>query len=261
MKILIGRLKYAIKNAVWMLNGYIGKRVTIKTPEKVTVLITYFNPIRMKIINHQVRNILKCDFVEKVIISNHNPDVQIDEMLKIDDERLAIISQDRKRACGYRWRIAENLNAKYLIVIDDDIFLFPYQLGRLCENLIREPENPHGFSGMVSLGNGEFLYREKEDIEVDYLCEVYGVTRDHIGRYFEIESILAKEDSTLLDAIEHLGDFVVISKTGPQNSRIHNVGNLLRSKTFNMPGLANHMDQEFAAVLARVSQAVKNIHP
>jgi len=261
VKTLIGRLKYLAKNVLWMLNGHFGHLVSLETPEKVTVLITYFNPLRMKKINHQVRNILKCTFVEKVIISNHNSDVHINEILKIDDKRLAIISQDQNRACGYRWRVAKNLDAKYLVVIDDDILLFPYQLGSLCENLFHEPEIPHGFSGMVKLANGDFQYRERENIEVDYLCEVYGLTQDHVCRYFELENILAREDSTLPEAIEYLGDFIVISKTGPHNSKIHNVGKLLRSETFKTPGLANHKKQEFAAILVRVSQAVENIQP
>jgi hypothetical protein len=214
----------------------------------------------MKNIDHQLRNILKCTFVESVIVSNHNPDVRIEDLVSVKDRRVITLNQDVKRACGYRWRIARQLAFEYLVMIDDDILLFPNQLRILCRSLFAEPETPHGFSGMVHLQNGKFDYRERENREVDFLCEVYGVSRVHVERYFELEGLLAKIDQTFPDDVERLGDFIVISQTGVVRPKIHNSGKLLRSKTYTMPGVANHKDDEFDVVLVRVSQAVEKIH-
>jgi choline kinase len=88
----------------------------------------------MKHINPQVRNILKCDFVEKLVISNHNPEMSIENKVETRDKRLVFINQETKRGCGYRWVIANGFNPEYLIVVDDDILLFPSQLQKLFEN-------------------------------------------------------------------------------------------------------------------------------
>jgi hypothetical protein len=61
-----------IRHALWILNGYIGRTVSLDIPQKVTVLLTPYNPIRMNQIGSQVRNILKCAFVDQIAISNHN---------------------------------------------------------------------------------------------------------------------------------------------------------------------------------------------
>ena len=71
---------------LWQVNGLIGREIGWDLPQKATVLITYFNPERMEHMDAQVRNILKCDFVERVIISNHNPDVRIDKLVKVRDK-------------------------------------------------------------------------------------------------------------------------------------------------------------------------------
>ena len=255
MRILARKLKYAL----WTLNGYVGRKMSIDRPQKATVLITYFHPVRMNYIGSQVRNILKCTFVDKVIVSNHNPDIRIEDKVNISDKRLICMNQPTKRACGYRWRIANALKAEYLVTIDDDVLLFPSQLKILFEHLLREPEVPHGFSGMLHLEDGEFQYREREDIDVDYLCEVYAVTRKHVVRYAELENLLAEQDVTLLDTVDRLGDFIVISQTGDRNPSIHKVGRLFRSDTFKTPGVANHKDEQFGVSIAEVSLAVDKI--
>ena len=255
------KIKYSMKYAFWVLNGYFGKTFVLDMPNRVTVLITYYNPMRMKHVNHQLRNILKCAFVDKIIISNHNPDVNIVDKLNIQNNRVVILKQDIKRACGYRWRIARDLNPEYLIAIDDDILLFPWQLETLFKRLILEPEVPHGFSGMVRLTDGDFQYFERENRDVHYLCEVYAVTGDHVEKYFRMEELLANKDQTLPDAVERLGDFVVISQTGSGNPKIHTIGQLFRSETFKTEGIALHKENEFPAVLGKISRAVEDIRP
>jgi len=212
----------------------------------------------MKHVDPQVRNILKCQFVDKIIVSNHNPEVRIENMVKIRDERLVFINQKSRRGCGYRWIIANEINPEYLIVVDDDILLFPSQLRTLFKNLIEEPEIPHGISGMLHLDDGEFEFHEKENMQVDYLCETYAVSRQNLNRYLELVKFLANQNSLSM-MIESSADFMLISQTGSQNPKIHNVGRLFRCPTFNEPGVAVHKDQDFDTSMVAVSRVLDNL--
>lgn len=251
--------KTQIRYLWWLISGYVSRSLSLDTAHRVTVLVTYFHPIRMKYIDAQIRNILKCTFVEKIVISNHNSDVKIEEKAKIRDKRVIYINQQTKRACGYRWRIAKELQAEYLVALDDDILMFPFQLKTLVEHLIQEPEIPHGLTGMIHLQDNQFQFREREDIDVHYLCEVYAVTQQHIKQYFEIEAALAKQDKTLPETVEKLGDFIVISQAGIHNPKIHKAQRLFRSETFKTVGIANHKEQQFGNSMLEVSQAVQKL--
>jgi hypothetical protein len=213
----------------------------------------------MSHIESRVRNILKCSFVEKVVVSNHNPAIRIADRVNLKDARLICVDQDVPRGCGYRWQMARALSAQYLVAIDDDILLFPSQLQVLFQHLIQSPEVPHGLSGMLPLGDGKFKYRQWSNIEVPYLCEVYAVTQDQVERYFELERRIAASDNTLLDVVERVADFVVISQTGDHNPRIHRAWWLLRDDTFEARGIAISKDERFWANVAQVVRAVEKL--
>ena len=222
-------------------------------PQKATVLVTYFNPARMEHINPQVRNLLKCNFVDRVIISNHNPDVRIEKLVKVRDKRLIFINQEIKRGCGFRWAVAAEFDPEYLIVVDDDILLFPSQLAKLFQHLISEPEIPHGFTGMQHTENGEFEYYERVDMDVDFLCEVYAVTRQNLRQYRELEHHIER-DTYLTKLVDSSMDFMLISQTGLHNPRIHNVGRIFRCPTFNQAGIAVHKADEFGQNMLEVDK-------
>jgi hypothetical protein len=255
LKKLLRKLKYIY----WVLNGYLGWPIHSMQDRKTVVLLTYFNPVRMDDIDSQIRNILKCTFVEAIVISNHNPDVRIEEKVNIRDNRVKFLNQDIRRACGYRWRIAGQLASEYLLVIDDDILLFPSQLKTLFEALIKDPSVPHGFSGMVMAEDGGYEYFEQVDMRVHYLCEVYGVAKKHINRYFEMEQLLAEQDKSLPDVVERLGDYILISRTAEENPLIHDAGRIFRSATYKSQGVANHKDKEFLQVLSDVTRALRKV--
>jgi hypothetical protein len=258
---MIKKLAKRLVYYLWILNGYIGFKLGPRTSQKLTVLITYYNPARLRHVNHQIRNLLKCEFVERVVISCHNPDVKIEEYVNVHDQRLALVSQSVRRACGYRWLVAREFSPEYLIVIDDDIVLFPAQLKVLFEHLITEPNIPHGLSGMIHMKNGDLQFRQRENIDVHYLCEIYAVTKEHVEQYFELVKIFEQQDKNLPEAIEYLGDFIVISQTGTQNPKIHKAGRIFRDETFNIPGVANHKEEQFSTIVNGVSKVVKELRP
>lgn len=245
-----------IKYALWGLNGYLGVRMRIASKQKLTVLITYYNPARMKHINHQLRNLLKCVFVEQIIISNHNPDVDIKQMVEVKDDRITIINHETRRGCGYRWLVAEQFSPEYLVVVDDDILLFPWQLKKLFAALIQEPEIPHGFAGMIHHENGFLEYREQLERPVDYICEIYAVTGEHLNKYSQLKQEVLKNPD-LTHTVEFAADFVILSQTGAANPKIHDGGRLFRCTTYNETGVAVHKDAEFDVGILEVASTLK----
>lgn len=253
------RPKYLFKYYIWVVNGYIGKRLSINSLKKLTVILTYYHPLRMKDINNQIRNLLKCDFVENIVVSNHNPDLTIADRIVINDRRITCVDQTTRRGCGFRWQIAKDLETCYIISIDDDILIFPSQVKTLFQHLIQEPEVPHGFSGIIRLENEGIKYLEQNNIDVDYLCEIYAVTKDHVKRYFEINRLLIEIDETFTEIIEKFHDFIIISQTGSGKPKIHKKGRIFRSETFKTAGIALHKDQEWSKSFLKVSRAVQEI--
>ncbi len=145
-----------------------------------------------------------------------------------------------------------------MIVIDDDILFFPRQLAKLFKYLVNEPEIPHGIAGMLYLENGELEYRERENMAVDFLCETYAVTGEHLKRYMELKNLVASSDA-LTEMIDSAADFMVISRTGSRKPKIHRIGRLFKSSTFKQAGIAVHKEEGFGQSLLEVCQALNNI--
>jgi hypothetical protein len=210
-------------------------------------------------INHQLRNILKCDFVEKVIISNHNPEIKLDFLIKVSDERVTIINHNVRKGCGHRWLVAIAYSPEYMIIIDDDLLVFPWQLRQLFEALVANPEIPHGFAGMVHHENGFLEYRERKDQLVDYICEIYAVTKVHLKRYEVLKERLLHINPSLNKTIDFMTDFIVISTMEGQKPKIHNAGRLFRCPTYNQADVAVHKDHEFSEAIFKTVSALSNL--
>lgn len=243
---------------LWAVNGYIGLKSELGTSKSLTVLITYYNPVRMKHVNHQVRNLLKCNFVERIVISNHNPQVKLDDFVTVRNERLVLIDQSVRRGCGYRWLVADQFSPEYLIVMDDDILLFPWQVRKLFASLLAESDIPHGFAGMVQQINGSLDYYQKVNQSVDYLCEIYAITGKMLKQYILLKDQI-QTTPELAKSIESTADFVIVSQTGSLKPKIHQAGHLLRCPTFNQAGVAVHKERAFLDDVNAVSHALENI--
>lgn len=263
MTTLSRKIIYTLKYTLWVLSGFFSRRVSLDVPYQVTVLITYFDPLRMKHLDPQIRNLLKCNFVDKIIISNHNPDVHIQDWTKVRDARLIFINQKVRRGCGYRWVIASEFDPESLIVVDDDTLLYPFQIARLFKHLVHEPVVPHGISGFLRRQIEELEFHDKRNMEVDFLCETYAVTRDHLKRYMMLKEMVASDDN-LIQMVDSAADFLLISQTGQSRPKIHDIGCLFRSESFNMNGVALHKSDTFhlklQIVLAELN-ALELLHP
>ena len=204
---------------LWVINGYLGLRSGLQISHPLTILITYYNPVRLKHVNHELRNLLKCEFVEKVVISSHNPSIKIDDYIKVSDPRLILLNHSVRHGCGHRWMVADQFSPEYLIVMDDDILLFPWQLRKLFLALIAEPDLPHSFAGMVKQPNGFLEYHQKTERSVDYICEIYAITGKHLKHYIQLKDQIQKNPGPA-KSIEFTEDFIIVSRIGDMQLKI-----------------------------------------
>jgi hypothetical protein len=221
----------------------------------LTVLITCFHPARAVHLDAQVRNALRCRFVERVVVSSHNPDVGSHIAVRVRDPRLTLLDTPVKRGCGHRWTVAGTLDPAYLLVVDDDMLLRTAQIAGLFHRLVDEPDVPHGLSGLRHVGDDGLEFVDRRDASVDYLCEAYAITREHLSRHAMLRASVgdAEPVGRLVDAAF---DFMLVSRTGRGRPRIHDLGHILRCETFATRGVAVHKDDGFEAQLQLVARAL-----
>lgn len=233
----------ALKRLAWKAHAYVGRRVPARRPERLTVLMALYDPFRATRVDAHARQILRCDFVERLVFSNHNPGLDVQSLLSVRDPRVQVLDQPVERGCGFRWAVAAQLHAHFLLVIDDDILLWPQQIARVFEALLHSPDHPHGISGLRRSARGTFEFVEGTDSAVDFLCEVYGVTAEHVAQYGERGRSLAGAGG--FDPWESPYDFALVSSTGPQPPHIHDVGRVLKCSTFKSATVAVHQKPGF----------------
>jgi hypothetical protein len=155
--------------------------------------------------------------------------------------------------------VADQFSPQYLIVMDDDILLFPWQLRKLFGSLIMEPNLPHGFAGMVQQSNGFLEYHQKTERSVDFICEIYAITGKQLQQYMQLKTQIEKSPD-LAKSIEFTADFIIVSRTGNMKPKIHRAGHLLRCPTFNQAGVAVHKEQTFLDDVHSVTFALDNVN-
>lgn len=241
---------------LWMLYGYVGPRLSLPLRENVTVIIPSYSVERVRFVAHNVRALLKCDFVERVVVSNHNPATRIGDWVRIKDARLTLLDHAVRHGSGWGWLVARQFDPDYLISIDDDLVVLPNQVAGLFRKLIAEPGIPHGRAGAVGSQYHQCPSNPSRELEVDELYVVYAVTGAHLKRYQELLSALTAGAYASNDSIEYLADDILISRTGSAKPKIHNVGRLFHLPTFDKPGVAIHKEPGFEKKRLQVRRAV-----
>ncbi|MGB3532836.1 MAG: glycosyltransferase [Microcoleaceae cyanobacterium] len=225
----------------WTLDSYISNPVSLATDKKVTIIVPSYHASRSRNLQPLIRSVVKCDFVEKIIISNHNPEIRLEDWVKTDDSRVVLINHSVRRGCGYGWIVASQENANYFIVIDDDMLVYPQQLAVLFQQLINQPECPHGFIGRRA--DGEYITHQ--EAEVEFLYNIYAVTQTHIQKYIEYTKKMIDNGYASPESIEYWADDIVLSQTGTCHPRIHKLGSLRQCKTTKTQGVATYTESQF----------------
>jgi hypothetical protein len=198
-----------------------------------------------------VRSLLQCKCIEKVVVSNNNPEVRIQDWVKLSDPRLRLIDQDQHRHNGFRWNIAEPESGDYFLAVDDDMFLYPKQFTKLFAHLLEKPQVPHGAIGSCydlnkrENGHIAYSYCQNKELQVDVLHCVYAVTRQHVSQYLNYVEKVHMDGITESTLGLRFGDDIVMSQTGIGPAAIHDLGKLLVCPTSNVKGVATYLEPNF----------------
>ncbi len=247
---IAGRLQrstyFPVRQAVLNGLGRWGYRLQLGLPAKATVIVLSYK--RMDNIPVIVRNALLCGFVERVVVSNNNPDVDLTPYLRLTDPRVELVQQPQRRWPSYRYDLARAYPSEYYLCIDDDIFPTPWQLRRLLAALVAGPEAPRGSGGQTyDPVSGEFDYysfplwsRRDRGQPVDIILHAYAFTRRHLERYFELLAAIGIRN----DAVDNSED-VIISFAGTRPAVVEDVGRMYECATFRDPAVATHRQSGF----------------
>ncbi len=250
--------KFALEHEIafrkWVWSVRAAPSVSITRHEKCVAIIPSYNAKRTRNLEPLVRSFLHCNFISKMIVSNHNPALRVQDWVQTNDSRLVLINQPARRGHGYAFELARAESCDYFIVLDDDFLIAPKQIATLFEHLLDEPQIPHGLAGIL----GSKLFSSIES-EVDCLFHVFAGTRAHALAYLDYAERLAQLGEVRLNEIEYFADDIVYSRVGPTKAKIHAVGALLRCKTSAQADIAFHMSPGFWEPRNRVTTELEKL--
>ena len=171
--------------------------------------------------------VLTCGFVDRVIVSNNNPDVDLSGYIPQRDPRLQLIQQEQHTGPSYRYDLARLYDSEYYIFIDDDVFPNPWQLRLVFEALLRTPAQPHGSEGELfeTEPAGVVTVKSKSLLPgvmtgpVDVILHTYFFTKAHLERYFELLEAMGVPNAEV-----HSSEDVIISFAGTERPIFVDVG-------------------------------------
>lgn len=254
-----GSLRWRLRKARFRLRVRLGRSTPRQgLPPATVVLLSYKRPWNMDTI---ARAVLRCGFVERAVISNNNPEVSIRDWVKVRDERLHLVDQPQRQRCAIRLQLAYDTDAAHYIFVDDDVFLLPSQLDRLYRLYLEDTDVPHGIVGMVRV-HGEpdrrfQLLTKAVEQEVDVINRVYLLSRAHVEQSVRILDELKPSTGEEL----MFGDDMVMSFSGSQRPRCHDIGPILDCPTSDTPGIAVWREPEFIAKRASLYQHILSLRP
>jgi hypothetical protein len=189
--------------------------------EKLTVVLLSYG--RAANLNAIVAACLACPFVQRVILSNNNPALQMRDFVRRRDTRLQITDQPARCYPSKRYELARDSGDQWLLCIDDDTFLTPRQIRSLFEALLADPQRPHGIAG-ENFDTKPVYYvfgRPGEPEEVDCLVWAYAFTSEQSRRYFALLEALGIDNAAL-----KANEDVVLSLSGEKHPLVHDFGTL-----------------------------------
>ncbi len=200
--------------------------VEIPGPQRLTVALLSFR--RVWNMQPLVRGLLRARFVEKVIVSNNNPEHRIRDWVRLEDPRLVLIDQPQRTPPGIRFELCRAAPGQYFATIDDDTFVSPGQLRELFLRLISHPQAPHGLRGEDYLPGAPTEAKgpwgdevRNRETQVDVLNGVYAFTRAHCDALFR----LAGELGLRVPEVRN-GEDVLLSHAGSERPFVHDLGPL-----------------------------------
>ena len=245
-----GRWGFARRYLAWQWRSRFGTVQRLAGPERFTAIVLSFR--RPENIGPIARSVLRCAFVERLVVCNNNPDERLADWLTLRDARLRAIDREDNGGTLVRLTLARDLPARYFLVLDDDLFLDPAQIRRVAEALVREPDRAHGIYGQIANADGGFhdaIHGIEREVEI--LNRVFAFTDEHVREFFELHRALAIDtDESPLKRTA--ADDILLSRCGRGRPRCHDVGPLLDCPTEGVAGIAVWRESDFSTYRSRL---------
>jgi hypothetical protein len=250
------RLTYALLQPMRPLNVS-GKTCAV-------ILLSHNRPHNMSLI---ATSALRNDFVRRVVVSNSNRAVRIQEWIDINDPRLVLIDETEATGPGHRFFLSSQESGSYFLSVDDDIFLTPEQWGRLFERLVKDDSVAHGIKGNLyepRLGSPGFnvcnVFGTEQDVDV--LVGAFAFTRDHLSRLFSLGHALGIENISDL----RNGEDILLSLAGTGRPKIHRVGRIMECASNSLARVAlsktiDNFMEERSRLFERAREARRAMKP
>lgn len=206
------------------------------------ILLSYKRPQNMDRI---IRNALESKYIDKIILSNNNPEVNLTEWLSLEEYDIELINQPVPTLYTKRWEIASERDYPFFFCPDDDLFLTAEQIDYVLEALFTNPAVPHGIAGQIKCFRQGKPFLDSDvvrvDSEVDVLNRCYFFSKAHI----ETTLRLAKEVGySNINEARYMEDGLM-SFSGASRPLIHDVGELASCPTSVQKGVATWREDEF----------------
>lgn len=259
------RTRFLLRYLQWQKNARLSSRVTLEGPQKLCIILLAWK--RMHNMEPIVRSLLRADFIERIIVSNNNPDYRISDWITLRDDRIRLVDQPVKRAAGIRFELARaEAGSRYFMSIDDDIFLYPEQVKQLFMEMIARQDAPHGIQGErfvgkpqnvsrfnVPLNHGWKVAIRRKEEQVDVINMVYGFNQDQVEEAYWLAQQLGMNVAEMAN-----GEDILLSMSGRERPWIHDVGVVAECISAAQTGVSTwRTRQNFFAERAELFQAIK----
>jgi hypothetical protein len=210
------------------------------------ILLSFERPRNIQAIADTV---LACDFVDRLVISNNNPRIRLQDALRLSSSRVCLLEQEQPCPPMKRFEIARELTSEYFLALDDDVFLSAAQIEALFAELVADPDSPHGIAGQVMRGEsacpGVLAYHlvQRRAARVDVLNRTYLFTAAHRDRFFVLLEELYGRDPQRKPL--RYGDDIVLSHCGSRPPMVHDVGRVLYCPSSDDPVIARWLQPGF----------------
>lgn len=188
-------------------------------PGPVDFAVVLLSYRRRQNLDLQIHLALSAPGARRVIVSNNDPAVPLAPSTR--DPRLELVEQPREAGPIERYFVSRRVEERFILALDDDLFLLPEQLSRLAAALAADPDVPHGIYGQLWRPTGFVDNVTRAEGEVDLLNRVYAFTPQHLARYFELLQALEVRSP---DALRDLDDDLPLAFCGVRRPRIHDLG-------------------------------------
>ena len=205
--------------------------------------------------------LLQAPSIRHVVVSNNNPAVKMIDWVRIESSRVSVIEQPTAGASPTRYRIALEHDSPLFVAVDDDVFLRPSQIERLCATLRADPSRPCGIIGsLYDESSGVMRYGVTRPGDADIINQAYAFTPGHVRRFFEL-AILLGFGSTHQAWGRSTWDDIVISHSGLSKPRICDVGSFTECPTNSEPGIAEWQEAGFHQFRLSLFQRLRALQP